>query len=62
MTFEAALADHDREALVACPKSELHTHAPLGGSRRFVRERTGIDVVPLDRVLASMNDGCQPNR
>jgi adenosine deaminase len=56
MTFEAALANHDREALVACPKSELHTHATLGGSRRFVRERTGIDIVPLDHVLASIDE------
>ena len=56
MTFEAALADHDREALIACPKSELHTHATLGGSRSFVRERTGIDIVPLDRVLASIDE------
>jgi hypothetical protein len=56
MTFEAALASHDREALIACPKSELHTHATLGGSRRFVRERTGIDIVPLDHVLASIDE------
>ncbi|WP_417309176.1 hypothetical protein [Devosia sp.] len=56
MTFEAALASHDRDALVAWPKSELHTHASLGGSRSFVRERTGIDIVPLDRVLASMDE------
>lgn len=56
MTFEAALANHDRNALIACPKSELHTHATLGGSRSFVRQRTGIDIVPLDRVLASMDD------
>lgn len=56
MTFEAALANHDREALVAFPKSELHTHATLGGSRSFVREKTGIDIVPLDRVLASMDE------
>lgn len=56
MTFETALANHDGEALIACPKSELHTHAILGGSRSFVRERTGIDVVPLDRVLASMDE------
>ena len=56
MSFEAALASHDRDALIACPKSELHTHATLGGSRSFVRERTGIDIVPLDRVLASMDE------
>lgn len=56
MTLEAALASFDREALVACPKGELHTNATLGGSRNFVRERTGIDIVPLDCVLASMNE------
>ncbi len=56
MTFEAALANGDRNAIRAYPKSELHTHATLGGSRSFVRERTGIDIVPLDRVLSSMNE------
>ncbi len=50
------MVSHDREALRAIPKSELHTHAILGGSRSHVRERTGIDVVPLDRVLGSMDE------
>jgi adenosine deaminase len=56
MTFGAALASQDRDALIAYPKSDLHTHAALGGSRSFVHERTGIDIVPLDRVLASMDE------
>ena len=54
--FEAALASHDRKTLRTISKSELHTHATLGGSRRYVRERTGIDIVPLDRVLGSMDE------
>lgn len=54
--FETALAAHDREALRTIPKSELHTHATLGGSRRYVREKTGIDIVPLDHVLGSMDE------
>ena len=54
--FETALAAHDREALRTIPKSELHTHAVLGGSRRYVREKTGIDIVPLDHVLGSMDE------
>ena len=54
--FETALAAYDREALRTIPKSELHTHATLGGSRRYVREKTGIDIVPLDHVLGSMDE------
>lgn len=54
--FEAALASHDRMTLRTISKSELHTHAILGGSRRYIRERTGIDIVPLDRVLGSMDE------
>lgn len=52
--FEMALAARDLAALRAVPKSELHTHATLGGNRAFVREKTGFDFVPLDHVLGSM--------
>lgn len=52
--FEAALLADDLEALRACPKGDLHNHAILGGDRAFIRERTGRDIAPLDRVLPSM--------
>jgi hypothetical protein len=54
--FEAALAAGDIAALRAIPKADLHNHATVGGNRDFVRERTGVDVVPLDHVLGSMDD------
>jgi hypothetical protein len=55
-TFEDALGTGDIAAIRRVPKSDLHTHATLGGNRAFVRERTGLDVTPLDRVLGSMSD------
>ena len=54
--FEAALAARDLAALREVPKSELHTHATLGGNRAFVEETTGIDVAPLTHVLTSMDE------
>lgn len=56
MTFGAALDSHHRDNLIGYPKSELNTHAMLGGSRSFVRDRTGMNIAPLDRVLTSMTE------
>jgi hypothetical protein len=54
--FEFGLAARDLAALREVPKSELHTHGTLGGNRAFVEKATGIDVVPLDHVLTSMEE------
>lgn len=54
--FETALAAGDVAALRAIPKADLHNHFNLGGNRDFVREKTGVDVVPLDHVLNSMGE------
>jgi adenosine deaminase len=54
--FQAALLDRGLAGLRRCPKSDLHNHAIGGGSRSFIRERTGRDIAPLDRKLASMAD------
>jgi hypothetical protein len=54
--FETALAAGDVAALRAIPKADLHNHFNLGGNRDFVREKTGVDVVPIDHVLNSMNE------
>lgn len=56
LNFEVALNSHRCNNLIGYPKSGLHTHAMLGGSRSFVRERTGVDIAPLDRVLTSMTE------
>jgi adenosine deaminase len=52
--FRTALATDDVEAVRRCPKSDLHNHAGLSGSRAFLLDRTGRDVAPVDRRLDSM--------
>jgi adenosine deaminase len=52
--FQTALEAGDLDAIRACPKSDLHVHAIMGGNRDFLRERTGRDVAPLEGVLDSM--------
>ncbi len=54
--FQIALETGDLAAIRACPKADLHIHAIMGGCREFVRERLGLDIVPLDGVLGSMDE------
>jgi adenosine deaminase len=55
--FQAALEDRDLDGLRACAKADLHVHAGVvSGDRAFLKERAGLDIRPLDRVLASMDD------
>jgi adenosine deaminase len=53
-TFEKALVAGDVDALRACPKSDLHNHAMLGGDRQFLKRRLGREFEPLQRKLRSM--------
>jgi hypothetical protein len=52
--FATALEVGDRDAVCHAPKADLHIHGIGGGDRAFLRERTGVDVAPVDRVLGSM--------
>ncbi|MEW6435692.1 MAG: adenosine deaminase [Pseudomonadota bacterium] len=52
--FATALEVGDRDAVRRAPKADLHIHGIGGGDRTFLRERTGVDVAPVDRVLGSM--------
>ncbi len=54
--FEAALLAGDIPALRAIPKADLHNHIIGGGNRDYVRDRTGVDIAPLDHVLNSMDE------
>ena len=54
--FAAALEAGDLAELRAIPKADLHNHFTFGGNRAFVREKTGIDVAPLDHALQSMDE------
>ena len=52
--FSDALEARDLAALRRIPKAELHIHAIGGGDRDFLRERTGVDIAPVEGVLASL--------
>ncbi len=54
--FQDSLARGDLDAVRRCPKSDLHNHGILGGSRSFLRQRTQRDIPPLDRKLGSIAD------
>jgi hypothetical protein len=52
--FATALEVGDREAVRRAPKADFHIHGIGGGDRAFLRERTGVDIAPVNRVLGSM--------
>jgi adenosine deaminase len=55
--FQAALEDRDLAGLRSCPKADLHVHAGFpSGDRQFLKAATGLDIEPLSRPLASVND------
>ena len=47
MEFVDALIQENLEAIRRCPKSDLHNHFVLGGSRHFLREYSGRDILPI---------------
>jgi adenosine deaminase len=56
MDFATALEVGDRDAIRRAPKADLHIHGFGGGDRAFLRERTGVDIAPVDGVLSSMSE------
>ena len=56
MDFQTALEMGSIEAVRRVPKSDLHNHFVMGGDRAFIRERTGLDIAPLDHRLGSMDE------
>lgn len=62
--FVRALEKLDIQALSKIPKSDLHNHTPLGGSRELIRELSGKEIPKLDRRFKSipeMNKWCDDN-
>lgn len=62
--FVKALEELDIQALSKIPKSDLHNHTPLGGSRELIRELSGKEIPKLDRRFKSipeMNKWCDDN-
>ncbi|MDO5519912.1 MAG: adenosine deaminase [bacterium] len=56
MNFIDALQQGNIEELKKIPKSDVHNHFALGGSRKYIREKTGIDIKPLTHPLQSMKE------
>src|SRR5271154_7127144 len=54
--FIAALEASDLEGVRRAPKAESHTHGPFGGDRAWLAARTGRDIAPVSRPLASMDE------
>lgn len=54
--FIAALKQKNLKKIKLCPKSDLHNHFVLGGSRDFLRRFTGAAIEPLQKPLSSMDE------
>ena len=54
--FIEALKKHDIDKLRTIPKSDLHNHFVLGGSRKYIQHQTGIEIPFLKGVLSTMQD------
>lgn len=54
--FIFALKNNDLSAVRNIPKADLHNHFVLGGSRDYIRKKTGYDIWPVKTVLHSMED------
>ncbi|MDE7188421.1 MAG: adenosine deaminase, partial [Lachnospiraceae bacterium] len=55
-SFIDALQQRNLEKIRAFPKSDLHNHFVLGGSRQYLRGMTGIRIEPVKSPLSSMEE------
>lgn len=53
--FIWALENNDIETIRQIPKSDLHNHFVLGGSRAYIKSRTGFDIWPITKPLFTMD-------
>ncbi|MGM9638771.1 MAG: adenosine deaminase [Butyricicoccaceae bacterium] len=60
--FIAALKERDLKKIRMCPKSDLHNHFVLGGSRAYLRQVTGARIEPVKHPLSSMEEMHKWNR
>ena len=56
MQFTEALKTGDLAAVRSFPKADLHNHFVLGGSRRYLREQTGKEILPIQSPIRSMEE------
>ena len=50
-SFTDALKQGNLEKIRAFPKSDLHNHFILGGSRQYLHKMTGIKIEPVKRDI-----------
>jgi adenosine deaminase len=56
MTFIDAIKSEDLDAIRNFPKSDLHNHFVLGGSREHILGKTGYEISPISEPLKSMSE------
>ena len=54
--FIAALEQRDLGKIRSFPKSDLHNHFVLGGSREYLWQMTGVQIKPIHGSLSSMDE------
>lgn len=54
--FIAALEQRDLGKIRSFPKSDLHNHFVLGGSREYFWQMTGVQIKPIHGSLSSMDE------
>ena len=62
--FIQALQTNDIELLSKIPKSDLHNHVALGGSRKIIKELSKKIIPPLSirfKSISEMNEWCESN-
>ena len=56
LTFVEALESENIENIRKFPKSDLHNHFVLGGSREYILCNTGHEIKPINEPLSSMSE------
>ena len=54
--FITALKQRNLKKIKLYPKSDLHNHFVLGGSRRYLHQITGAEINPIKKPLSSMDE------
>lgn len=55
-SFIDALEQRNLERIREFPKSDLHNHFVLGGSRQYLYKKTGLRIEPVKSTLSSMDE------
>lgn len=55
-SFTDALKQRNLEKIRVFPKSDLHNHFVLGGSRQYLQKMTGIKIEAVKAPILSMNE------